>query len=169
MDFRNAPTIFVHMHKSFSDRAREMSRERSRGQPGTIESGSSHGNGTLQVRTTASLANTSEAYARVSSQALKSGSSLARNSVQRQEMICAGGEGGAALDGPAEPVAARSRTRRAMDRQCPEAAESGWTSDYSRVAASGGLAMARRRWSALSAWAAVRRAGPPGSSPEARA
>ena len=73
MDFRNAPTMFVQMHKSFSDRAREMSRERSRGQPGTIESGSSHGNGTLQVRTTASLANTSEAYARISSQALKSG------------------------------------------------------------------------------------------------
>jgi hypothetical protein len=37
----------------------------------------------LQVRTTASLANTSEAYARVSSQAL--GVELARNSLQRQE------------------------------------------------------------------------------------
>ena len=29
--------------------------------------------------------------------------------------------------------------------RCPEAAKSGWTSDYSRVAASGRLAMARRR------------------------
>ena len=38
-DFRNAPTMFLHMHKSFLDRAREMSRERSRGQPGTIEIG----------------------------------------------------------------------------------------------------------------------------------
>src|SRR5271165_1727464 len=54
-----------------------MSRERSRGQPGTIEIGSvePRGNRMLQVRTTASLANTREAYARVSSQALKSGSS----------------------------------------------------------------------------------------------
>ena len=30
-DFRNAPTSFVHLHKLFSDRAREMSRERSPG------------------------------------------------------------------------------------------------------------------------------------------
>ena len=39
----------------------------------------------LQVRPTASLANILEAYTRVSSQALKSGVELARNSVQRQE------------------------------------------------------------------------------------
>ena len=94
MDFRNAPTMLVQMHKSFSDRARVMSRERSRGQPGTIESGSSHGNGTLQVRTTASLANTSEAYARVSSQALKSGwswrvipSSVRKGFAQEEEEV----------------------------------------------------------------------------------
>ena len=37
-DFRNAPTMFLHSHKLW-DRAREMSRERSRGQPGTIEIG----------------------------------------------------------------------------------------------------------------------------------
>ena len=37
-DFRNAPTSFVHVHKLL-DGAREMSRERARGQPGTIESG----------------------------------------------------------------------------------------------------------------------------------
>src|ERR1700686_5227218 len=36
--FRNASTSFLHPHK-FSDRAREMSRERSRGQPATIEIG----------------------------------------------------------------------------------------------------------------------------------
>ena len=36
--FRNASTRFLHPHK-FSDRAREMSRERSRGQPATIEIG----------------------------------------------------------------------------------------------------------------------------------
>ena len=53
--------FFAHA-QTFLDRAREMSRERSRGQPGTIESGrSSHGNGMLQVRTTASLASTPEA------------------------------------------------------------------------------------------------------------
>jgi len=71
-------------------------RERSRGQSGTIEIGPvERGNWMLQLHATASLANTPEAYARVSCQALKS--------------------------------------------------ESSWTSDYSRVAASGFLAMARRR------------------------
>ena len=38
-DFRNAPTTFLHMHKSFLHGAREMSHERSRGQSGTIEIG----------------------------------------------------------------------------------------------------------------------------------
>jgi len=38
-DFRNAPTIVVHLHKFLLQRAREMNRERSRGQPGTIEIG----------------------------------------------------------------------------------------------------------------------------------
>jgi len=37
-DFRNAPTMFLHSHKLWH-RAREMSRERSRGQSGTIEIG----------------------------------------------------------------------------------------------------------------------------------
>ena len=37
-DFRNAPKSVVHVHKLL-DGAREMSRERARGQPGTIESG----------------------------------------------------------------------------------------------------------------------------------
>jgi hypothetical protein len=39
-NFRNAPTIVVHLHKFLLQRAREMNRERSRGQSGTIESGS---------------------------------------------------------------------------------------------------------------------------------
>jgi hypothetical protein len=39
----------------------------------------------LQVRTTASLANTPEAYARVSQPGIEIGLELARNSVQRQE------------------------------------------------------------------------------------
>jgi hypothetical protein len=37
-DFRKAPTMLLRSHKLW-DRAREMSRERSRGQPGTIEIG----------------------------------------------------------------------------------------------------------------------------------
>ena len=36
-DFRNAPTMFVRMHKVILERAREMSRERSGGLPGMIE------------------------------------------------------------------------------------------------------------------------------------
>ena len=36
-DFRNAPTMFVRMHKIILERAREMSRERSGRLPGTIE------------------------------------------------------------------------------------------------------------------------------------
>jgi hypothetical protein len=39
----------------------------------------------LLLRTTASLANTSEAYARISSQGIETGVELARNSLQRQE------------------------------------------------------------------------------------
>jgi hypothetical protein len=73
------------------------------------------------------------------------GVELARNSVQRQEGFTQEEKVERALDGPAEPVAARPRTRRAMDRQCPEAAESGWICNYSRAAAPGRLAMARRR------------------------
>ena len=38
-NFRNAPTIVVHLHKFLLQRAREMNRERSRGQSGTIEIG----------------------------------------------------------------------------------------------------------------------------------
>src|SRR5271165_2237584 len=38
-DFRNALTIVLHLHKFFLHRAREMSRQRSRGQSGTIEIG----------------------------------------------------------------------------------------------------------------------------------
>jgi hypothetical protein len=38
-DFRNASTIVLHLHKILLNRPREMSRERSPGQPGTIEIG----------------------------------------------------------------------------------------------------------------------------------
>jgi len=38
-DFRNASTSFLRLHKFIWDGARKMSRERSGGQPGTIEIG----------------------------------------------------------------------------------------------------------------------------------
>src|SRR5271165_6233036 len=76
-DSRNAPTM-VCAYAQILDRAREMSRERSRGQPRTIRIGSveprewnapgSHDDGFP-------CEHTPEAYARVSIQALKSGSS----------------------------------------------------------------------------------------------
>src|SRR6516165_5777879 len=39
MDFQNASTDFLHLHNFIWDGARKMSRERSGGQPGTIEIG----------------------------------------------------------------------------------------------------------------------------------
>ena len=36
---RNAPTNFLHLHKTFEHRPGAMSRQRPRGQPGTIEIG----------------------------------------------------------------------------------------------------------------------------------
>ena len=62
------------MHKPFSNRAREMARERSRGQPGTVEIGPVE---PRELNTpgspTASLAKHFEGIREVSSQALKLG------------------------------------------------------------------------------------------------
>src|SRR5271165_7551464 len=143
-DFRNASTSLLHLHKLFWNRAREMSRERSRGQPGTIEIGSIEPREWNAPGSHDGFACEHSGGIREGFQSgIEIGGEPAHNSVQRQEGFAQeekfGGTGW-----PCRPVAARSRTRRAMDRQCPEAAESGWTSDYSR-AASGRLAMARRR------------------------
>ena len=94
MDFRNAPTMFVHVHKSFSDRAREMSRERSRGQPGTIESGPIEPREWNAPGSHDGFACEHFGGIRAGFQpGIEIGVELARNSVQRQERICAGGEG----------------------------------------------------------------------------
>src|SRR5271157_2479206 len=111
--------------QTFGNRAREMSRERSRGQPGTIEIGSVEPREWNAPGSHDGFACEHSGGIREGFQSgIEIGVEPARNSVQRQEGFAQeekfGGTGW-----PCRPVAARSRTRRAMDRQCPEAAESG--------------------------------------------
>jgi hypothetical protein len=99
----------------------------------------------LQVRMTASLAKTSGDIREGFQPGMEIGVDPARNSVQSQK--------GFAQEEKAEWhwMALQSQLLHdlergvQMDRQCPEAAQSGWTYDYSRAVASGPLAMARRR------------------------
>src|SRR5271165_2049336 len=85
-DFRNAPTSFVHLHKFLLHRARQMSRERSRGQSGTIEIGP------VEPREW-DAPGSRDGFACEHSAAIREGFlpsieigvELARNSVQRQE------------------------------------------------------------------------------------
>src|SRR5271166_5469889 len=73
-DFRNAPTSFLHLHKFLLHRAREMSRQRSRGQSGTIEIGP------VEPREL-DAPGSREGFL----PGIEIGVELARNSVQRQE------------------------------------------------------------------------------------
>src|ERR1700693_286647 len=145
-DFRNTPTMFVHWHKSFWDHAREMSRERSRGQPGTIEIGPVESRELNAPGSHDGFACEHSGGIREGFQpGIEIGVELARNSVQRQE--------GFAQEEKVERhwMALQSQLLHDLERGVQWIAGAlrqrnpGWTSDYSRVGVSGRPAMARRR------------------------
>ena len=130
-DFRNPPASIFVSAQTFCSRAREMSRERSRAQPGTIEIGLLKPREWNGRDSHDGFACEHPGHTRGFQPGIEIGSSrrIIPSSVRKDLRTRRRLSGTGWL---CRPVAARSRTRRAMDRQCPEAAESGWTSDYSR-------------------------------------